>query len=438
MNKFLVKKIAFFVLLIAFFVIATILLIDAQGIGFNFKTKQFVKVGGINIKSLTSSVNVFINNEYKGKTNTFSKDILIQKLIPEEYNIRVEKENYYPWEKTLKVEGQKVTKAESIYLFQKNIPFELKKENISNFFLSEDKQNIIYLTNNQEILFNDNIVLNSTNSKKYFKNIENIEFFPESKLILIKGKNSINQDNYYYLDLTKINVLNKLTFLETAINFYLTKDHIIYQKNQDIITYSLSTKLANTIRKEVDVFTFKDDTIYSVENNILLKISNNKESILSQKEITIKNYKLHIISGKVFAYDNTSLYLFNDYKKEFELFLKTPELAYDVLPDKIIFNTGSELWLLLLRDFESPFFKKADSLIFLSRFSSKIENVTWFNNDYFFYTNNNNVFVSEIDNRDNMNTVQLSNLPIAKMWFNEKILYLLSDDKVYSSSKFNP
>ncbi|MDD3292897.1 MAG: PEGA domain-containing protein [Candidatus Pacebacteria bacterium] len=437
MNKFLVKKIAFFILLIAFFIIATGLLIDAQGFRFDFKTKQFVKVGGINVKSVISDVNVYINNEHKGKTNTFSKEILIQKLIPGEYNIKIEKENYYSWEKTLKVEAQKVTKAENVYLFQKNITFEIKKENINNLFLSENKQNIIYLTNNQEIIFNNNIVLNSNNSKKYFKSIENIEFFPENKLILIKGKNNLNKDNYYYLDLTKANVLNKLVFLETATNFYLTKESIIYQKNQDIIIYSLNTKTTTILRKEVNLFAFKDDTLYSVENNILIKINNNEEAILSEKEISIKNYKLYIISGKIFAYDNSSLYLFNDYKKEFEFFLKTPQLSYDVLPDKIIFNTGSELWLLLLRDFDSPFFKKAGSLIFLSRVSSKIENITWFNNDYFFYTNNNNIFVSEIDNRNNINAIQLSNLPVIKLWFNEKILYLLSDDKVYSSSKFN-
>jgi hypothetical protein len=437
MNKFLVKKIAFFTLLIAFFVIATGLLIDAQGFRFDFKTKQFVKVGGINVKSVVSDVNVYVNNEHKGKTNTFSKEILIQKLIPGEYNVKIEKENYYSWEKTLKVEAQKVTKAESVYLFQKNITFKVEKENINNFFLSENKQDVIYLTNDQEIIFNNNIILNLSNSKKYFKNINNIEFFPENKLILIKGKNNLNKNNYYYLDLTKANVLNKLTFLETATNFYLTKDSIIYQKNQNIIIYSLNTKTSTILRKEVNLFAFKNDTLYSVENNILIKINNNEETILSEKEISIKNYKLYIISGKIFAYDNSSLYLFNNYKKDFELFLKTPQLSYDVLPDKIIFNTGSELWLLLLRDFESPFFKKAESLIFLSRVSSKIENITWFNNDYFFYINNNNIFASEIDNRDNINTIQISELPITKVWFYDKTLYLLSNDKIYTSSKFN-
>ena len=131
------------------------------------------------------------------------------------------------------------------------------------------------------------------------------------------------------------------------------------------------------------------------------------------------------------------MYLFNENKKDFEFFLKTKNLNYDILPDKIIFNTGTELWLLLLKDFETPFFKNSGSLIFLSRFSSEIKNVTWFNDDYFLYTINNNVYVSEIDNRDNINVFKLSDLSAQKIWFNKNILYALSENKIYNSSEFD-
>jgi hypothetical protein len=233
-------------------------------------------------------------------------------------------------------------------------------------------------------------------------------------------------------------ILNNLNFLESANNFYLKENSIVYQNKNNIIEYSLSTKKSPVLRTSVDVFAMENDTIYSVENNILIKIDNKKETILSEKEITIIDYSLLITSGKIFAQDASSLYLFNENKKEFEFFLKTKDISYDVLPDKIIFNTGSELWLLLLKDFETPFFKKSGSLIFLSRFSSEIKNLAWFNDDYFFYSINKNVFVSEIDNRDNINTFQLSPLPIEKIWFNKKILYVLSDGKMYNSNEFNP
>ncbi|GMX58818.1 MAG: hypothetical protein MCSN_4720 [Candidatus Microsyncoccus archaeolyticus] len=437
MNKLLIKKIAFFSLVSVFLIVAPFLILDAQGYGFDFKKREFVKLGGISIKSIIPDVNVFINNEYKNKTAPFSKDLLIQKLIPEEYNIRVEKENYHSWSKTLRVEGQKVTKAENIYLFPENNPINQYKDNINNFFLSKNKQNIVYLTNNQEIIYNNSTILKETESKKYFSSIEDIKFFPDLKNILIKGKNLQNKTTYYYLSLDTL-ILNNLNFLESANNFYLKENSIVYQNKNNIIEYSLSTKKSPVLRTSVDVFAMENDTIYSVENNILIKIDNKKETILSEKEITIIDYSLLITSGKIFAQDASSLYLFNENKKEFEFFLKTKDISYDVLPDKIIFNTGSELWLLLLKDFETPFFKKSGSLIFLSRFSSEIKNLAWFNDDYFFYSINKNVFVSEIDNRDNINTFQLSPLPIEKIWFNKKILYVLSDGKMYNSNEFNP
>lgn len=437
MNKLLIKKIAFFSLVSIFLIVAPFLILDAQGYGFDFKKREFVKLGGISIKSVIPDVNVFINNEYRNKTAPFSKDLLIQKLIPGEYNIRVEKESYRSWGKTLQVEEQKVTKAENIYLFPENNPFNQYRDNIDNFFLSEDKDNIIYLTNDQEIIYNNSIIFKKDDSKKYFSQIEEIRFFPSLKNILIKGKNLQNKTVYYYLNLDTL-ILTNLNFLETANNFHLKENSIIYQNKTNIIEYLLSTKKSSVLRTGVDVFTIENNTIYSVENNILIKIDDKKETILNEKEIVLNNYKLLIISGKIFAQDISSLYLFNENKKEFEFFLKTKNITYDVLPDKIIFNTGSELWLLLLKDFETPFFKKSGSLIFLSRFSSEIKNLAWFNDDYFFYTINKNIFVSEIDNRDNINIFQLSQLPIDKIWFNKNVLYVLSDNKMYNSNEFNP
>ena len=436
MNKLLVKKIAFFSLVIIFLIVAPMLILDAQGYGFDFKKKEFVKFGAISIKSSITDVSIFINGEYKNKTSTFARELLIQKLIPGEYKISVEKENYHPWNKNLKVEEKTVTKAENIYLFPEKNTFNLFKDNINNFFLSENKQNIIYLTNNQELIYNNNTILSSANFKKYFSKIEYVQFSPNLENILIQGKSLQNKTIYYSLNLNTLNLAN-LKFLETASNFYLANESIIYQNNGTINKYVLSSKKTSIIRDEVDVFTAKDNTIYSVEKKILIKIEGNRETTLSEKQITLDNYKLEIISGRLFAFDNSNLYLFNENKKDFEFFLKTKNLNYDLLPDKIIFNTGTELWLLLLKDFETPFFKNSGSLIFLSRFSSEIKNVTWFNDDYFLYTTNNNVYVSEIDNRDNINVFKLSDLSAQKIWFNKNILYLLSENKIYNSSEFD-
>jgi len=105
---------------------------------------EIVETGGLSIKTSVPEVSIFINDQYKNKTSNFSRDLLIQNLTPGEYKVRVEKTNYQVWEKTLNIEEKKVTKAENIYLFPKNIPFQIYKENIKDFFVSPDNKKLFF------------------------------------------------------------------------------------------------------------------------------------------------------------------------------------------------------------------------------------------------------------------------------------------------------
>ena len=46
-------------------------------------------------------------------------DAIITNLFPEEYDIKIEKENYHPWQKKLNVSPGKSTFAQNIILFKK-------------------------------------------------------------------------------------------------------------------------------------------------------------------------------------------------------------------------------------------------------------------------------------------------------------------------------
>jgi len=446
MNKNVVKKIAFFVLVLAFFALAPVLILNVQGYRFDFEKMKLVETGGLSIKTSTPEANVSVDGQYKNKTSSFTRDLLIQNLAPGEYEIRVEKDGYYAWEKTLGVEERKVTKMENIYLFPEEISFSAYKENIKDFFLSESKKTILYLTDEYQILSKENeAILSSKEAKKYFTGIQKIEFFDDEEKILIKGTNYLAKTVYYYLDTTEPSSLAYLKVMEGMEDYELEEQSIVYQSKNQILRYDLAAETTEVLKNKAGAFAVKDYyNIYAIENGFLTRtnlLSNNQE-VLSEKPLELDKYKLLIISDKIFVSDKaSSLYLFNESKKEFEPFLKTTNgIGYEALSDKIIFSNGYELWLLLLRDFDSPFFQKSGSLVFLSRFSSKIENVSWFNSDYFFYVLNNNLLVSEIDNRDKINAISLSDMPIAKFWFDdkEKTLYILSGNKIYASSKFNP
>jgi hypothetical protein len=433
-------------LVLAFFALAPVLILNVQGYRFDFEKMKLVETGGLSIKTSTPEANVSIDGQYKNKTSSFTRDLLIQNLAPGEYEIRVEKDGYRAWKKTLAVEEKKVTKMENIYLFPEEISFSVYKENIKDFFLSKNKKTILYLTDDDQITSSENeIILSSKEAKKYFTDIQKIEFFNDEEKILIEGINYLARTVYYYLDTTEPSSLAYLKVMEGVEDYELEEQSIVYQSKNQILRYDLAAKTIEVLKNKASAFAVKDYyNIYTIENGLLTRtnlLSKNQE-ILSEKPLELDKYKLLIISDKIFVSEKaSSLYLFNESEKEFEPFLKTTNgIGYEALSDKIIFSNGYELWLLLLRDFDSPFFQKNGSLVFLSRFSSKIENVSWFNSDYFFYVLNNNLLVSEIDNRDEINAISVSDMPITKFWFDdkEKTLYVLSKNKIYASSKFNP
>jgi len=446
MEKNSVKKIAFIVLVLAFFAVAPILILNVQGYRFDFEKMKLVETGGLSIKASAPEADVFVDGQYKNRTSSFTKDLLVQNLAPDEYKIRVEKDGYHAWEKTLGVEEKKVTKAENIYLFPEEISFGVYKENIKDFFLSSDEKALLYLTNDNQIVSDENeIVLGSGEAKKYFTDIQKLEFFADEEKILIKGTNYLDKTVYYYLDTTDPSSLAYLKIMEGAEDYELEEQTIVYKSKNQILRYDLINKTIEVLKTGASAFAMKDYyNIYAIENKVLTRtnlLSQNQET-LSEKPLELSNYKLLIISDKIFVSEkSSSLHLFNESKKEFEPLLKTTNgIDYEALPDKIIFSNGYELWLLLLRDFDSPFFQKNGALVFLSRFSSKIEDISWFNNDYFFYTLNNYLIVSEIDNRDNINSFPATDMPVTKFWFDEKekTAYILSGNKIYASSKFIP
>ncbi|MBI4919965.1 PEGA domain-containing protein [Candidatus Azambacteria bacterium] len=100
----------------------------AEGYRFDFSDFKLVKTGGIFIKTSTDGAKIYINDKYIESTNgILTHSVLISGLAPKNYNVFVYKENYYPWNKVVKVENGMVSELDSILLF----PLELKKNKIA-------------------------------------------------------------------------------------------------------------------------------------------------------------------------------------------------------------------------------------------------------------------------------------------------------------------
>ncbi|MFA5310256.1 MAG: hypothetical protein WC386_00990, partial [Candidatus Paceibacterota bacterium] len=82
----------------------------------------------------------------------------------------------------------------------------------------------------------------------------------------------------------------------------------------------------------------------------------------------------------------------------------------------------------------------AYSVIFISRFSEKIGDIKWLNGDYFVYTLNDRVNISEIDNRDKINSFSLDK-DSSRIFFNgntKKLFILDQNEFMVSENKVMP
>ena len=104
-------------------------LIVAYAIGYrlDFLENRLVKTGSLHIKVQTNSV-VFINDRNVGETSFIGNSFSKNNLLPREYKIRIEKEGYYSWQKTVSIQGGLLSDFSSVFLVKKEPLIEMGKE----------------------------------------------------------------------------------------------------------------------------------------------------------------------------------------------------------------------------------------------------------------------------------------------------------------------
>ncbi len=109
----MIKKVITSIILISFILIAAYLLTNfGRGYRFDFGKKILTTTGILALSSSPQGASIYINDKLTSATNTSIN------IVPDWYDIRIEKEGYIPWRKRVPVKGEIVTKAEALLLPQ--------------------------------------------------------------------------------------------------------------------------------------------------------------------------------------------------------------------------------------------------------------------------------------------------------------------------------
>jgi len=109
------RKILFYASFTAFLILSALILIAALGFSYDFRSNNFVKTGSI-LLVVNKQADVFISDKSEGRTSFIGNSFSKKRLLPGEYEVRIQQEGFKIWQKKIEVREGLVTSFGNIIL----------------------------------------------------------------------------------------------------------------------------------------------------------------------------------------------------------------------------------------------------------------------------------------------------------------------------------
>ncbi len=294
------RKIILLVTVFSFVLITPATLLYAWGYSFDWENKTAVITGGFYFKSNPKKADIYINDQLQEEITP----TLIKRLLPKEYKVRINKQGYHSWQKTLKIESKMVTEAKNIFLVPLNPKIEIVNENLqidfslknfiekeSNYiFYARTPSYILYKTD-KENSFNEQISLTPLPSNHKYKVFSS----PNEQIAVLDENNQLyllNQKTKEFelisQDVQNVQFSNDnrklLYFTPSEIWIYHLKESDEINDNKELVT-RLSQKIEQAIWCNTN-----EHIIFYIEKNIkIVEIDNRSDrNIVSLIKLNIE------------------------------------------------------------------------------------------------------------------------------------------------------
>lgn len=118
------RRLYFFTFFALFLLCLPVAILFASGYRFSSQF-GFVRTGGIFLSVPYNGATVYLNGEAVGESGLLKRGFYIDSLPPNAYEVRVEHEDSVPWYRTLVVEPEMVTDAETLLVSDEIVPVPL-------------------------------------------------------------------------------------------------------------------------------------------------------------------------------------------------------------------------------------------------------------------------------------------------------------------------
>jgi len=457
------RTILFSICALLFLIFAPLIIFYCQGYRFDFDSKKIVQTGGLYFKIWPKRAKIYLNGKLKKKTDFLFGSALIEDLLPKKYDIEIKKEGYHSWKKTLEINEKKVTESKNIYLVPENPIFNDLVENVDSFWVSPDGRKITWKETKENSwalkIFEPERelkthLINEEDLKEENKTsveILDLKFSPNLERLLLKIKRG-KETEYLIADIeggsTNLIWLDFLGKDIKEIYFHPNSQQKIFLNTAndlfevDLITKEKSRVLNDLIAHQIynrDIFFISDDGFLFRTN-----LSGEIQERLNSEPFPLDDKsrcRLQLKGSGVFLLENDVVYSLDKESEKFEKLLSGIK-NFEISPDnkKIFFSSDHEIWILFLEKTVDQPQKSAGERMFLTRFSKNITNPFWWTSHYLIFNVEGEIKIAEIDDRDRINIVDLTNFRESKIFFNrvDKKLYILSARNIFVSEPLLP
>lgn len=410
------RTILFYIFFILFIIGAPTIVLYSQGYRIDFKEKSISQTGGLYIKATPNSATVTIDGSIEKQTNFLFGTILLENLLSRDYQITVSKKGYHSWQKNLNITKKDVVGVKHIILFPEDITFTKILSEITDLWESPDKEYMIIKDSlNNLISYNKN-----TGEKTAIAKGNGVVLDDKNERILV-------QNTIFHIKNSKCE--NGCTINKEITQAQFSKEKLFFiDATKTLFSIDYLNEISPTrIARNVSSFVVKEDNLFWVDTNGIV-FSNNEavgEDTLSTSST------LYIFDNKLFALSNKTVFELKD--NEFkEIHSPVTNIIVSPSETKLALHNESEIWIYYIKDDE---LKKAQDKVFLTRLSQSINNMSWISNYYLLFSSGNNIKISEIDERDTINIIDIANFNNPKAFLNEKTIYIQSESNLYASDK---
>lgn len=443
------RRILFYFFLICFLIIAPVTILYAAGWRVDWQNKDLVRTGAIYLKSQPKGARIFIDSKLTDKTPAN-----INGLFPKEYQVLIEKEGYYSWQKKIKVYSSLVSEAPHILLIPQELSLNQLFQQVKDFIISPNKKRLAYISQISEFsqspgggIWVVNLNDNSQTQLALDKDLEyqDWQWSSNNQKLLLKAKIA-GQDNWLAVDIEKpletVNLTKLLGLRIEQLNWHPTDNKkIFYLQNNNLFQVNYLEETSPEIILE-DVLSYMtiEQGIYFIQkpNNILYRfdlLSGNKQQLTLTPLPLDKNYQIFVSSdgGKVVVLSSTGQLYFLQNKKLEPLADNIIGLQFSQNKKKLLAYSEHEILVIWLEN--DTFYqtkKEIGQKDLITRYSEKIEKACWYKGDqHIIFNLSNQIKITELDGRDQRNTFDINQGK--KISCQDKNLYFINQSNLYQT-----